>query len=57
MLATTLSGAVMGVDGLLVRVEVDLALGLPLFSTVGLAEGAVREAKDRVRAAVKNSGY
>jgi magnesium chelatase family protein len=57
MLATVLSGAVMGVDGLLVRVEVDLALGLPLFSTVGLAEGAVREAKDRVRAAVKNSGY
>jgi magnesium chelatase family protein len=50
MLASTLSGAVMGVDGLLVRVEVDLALGLPLFSTVGLAEGAVREAKDRVRA-------
>jgi magnesium chelatase family protein len=57
MLSTTLSGAVMGVDGLLVRVEVDLALGLPLFSTVGLAEGAVREAKDRVRAAIKNSGY
>ena len=57
MLATTLSGAVLGVDGLIVRVEVDLALGLPLFSTVGLAEGAVREAKDRVRAAVKNSGY
>ncbi|CAK8713600.1 Competence protein ComM [Candidatus Electronema halotolerans] len=57
MLATTLSGAVMGVDGLLVRVEVDLALGLPIFSTVGLPEGAVREAKDRVRAAVKNSGY
>jgi magnesium chelatase family protein len=57
MLASTLSGAVMGVDGLLVRVEVDLALGLPMFSTVGLPEGAVREAKDRVRAAVKNSGY
>ncbi len=57
MLSTTLSAAVMGVDGLLVQVEVDLALGLPFFSTVGLAEGAVREAKDRVRAAVKNSGY
>jgi magnesium chelatase family protein len=57
MLATTLSGAVIGVEGLLVRVEVDLALGLPQFSTVGLPEGAVREAKDRVRAAVKNSGY
>jgi magnesium chelatase family protein len=57
MLAQTLSGAVIGVDGLIVRVEVDLALGLPGFSTVGLAEGAVRESKDRVRAAIKNSGY
>lgn len=57
MLAKTLSGAVTGVDGLLVQVEVDLALGLPGFSTVGLAEGAVRESKDRVRAAIKNSGY
>jgi magnesium chelatase family protein len=52
-----MSCAVAGVDGLPVQVEVDLAQGLPSFSTVGLAEGAVREAKDRVRAAIKNSGY
>ncbi len=57
MLAKTLSAAVIGVDGLMIQVEVDLALGLPGFSTVGLAEGAVRESKDRVRAAIKNSGY
>jgi magnesium chelatase family protein len=57
MLAKTLSGAVTGVDGLIVQVEVDLALGLPGFFTVGLAEGAVRESKDRVKAAIKNSGY
>jgi magnesium chelatase family protein len=57
MLAKTLSAAVIGVDGLLVQVEVDLALGVPSFSTVGLAEGAVRESKDRVRSAIKNSGY
>ena len=57
MLAKVWSSAVVGVDGLLVQVEVDLALGLPAFATVGLAEGAVREAKDRVRAAIKNSGY
>jgi magnesium chelatase family protein len=57
MLAKVWSSAVIGVDGLLIQVEVDLALGLPAFSTVGLAEGAVREAKDRVRAAIKNSGY
>ncbi len=57
MLAKVQSGAVVGVEGLLIEVEVDLARGLPSFSTVGLAEGAVREAKDRVKAAVKNGGY
>ena len=46
-----------GIDGLLVEVEVDIAYGLPAFSTVGLPEGAVRESKDRVKAAIKNSGY
>ncbi|MBM9614079.1 YifB family Mg chelatase-like AAA ATPase [Desulfobulbus rhabdoformis] len=57
MLAKVNSCAVSGVDGLPVQVEVDLAQGLPSFSTVGLPEGAVREAKDRVRAAIKNGGY
>jgi magnesium chelatase family protein len=57
MLSKILSGAVIGVDGLLIEVEVDIAFGLPSFSTVGLPEGAVRESKDRVRAAIKNSGY
>jgi len=57
MLAKIVSCAVAGVNGFLVEVEVDLAQGLPSFSTVGLAEGAVREAKDRVKAAIKNGGY
>ncbi len=57
MLAKVFSGAVIGVEGLLIQVEVDLVMGLPSFSTVGLPEGAVRESKDRVRSAVKNSGY
>lgn len=57
MLSKILSGAVIGVNGLLIEVEVDIAFGLPSFSTVGLPEGAVRESKDRVRAAIKNSGY
>ncbi len=57
MLARVHSGAVIGVQGLVVRVEVDLARGLPGFSTVGLAEGAVRESKDRVRSAIRNCGY
>ncbi|HSR35585.1 MAG TPA: magnesium chelatase domain-containing protein, partial [Desulfurivibrionaceae bacterium] len=57
MLAKIKSGAVVGVDGLLVDVEVDVALGLPTFTTVGLPEGAVKESKERVKAAIKNNGY
>ncbi len=57
MIAKITSGAVVGVEGMEIEVEVDLAAGLPAFTTVGLPEGAVRESKDRVRAAIKNSGY
>jgi magnesium chelatase family protein len=51
------SGTVIGIDAYPVEVEVDLSLGLPQFSTVGLPDVAVRESKDRIRAAIKNSGY
>ncbi|MCG2745390.1 MAG: ATP-binding protein, partial [Desulfobacteraceae bacterium] len=57
MLAKVQSGAVVGVDGLAVEVEVDIALGLPFFTTVGLPDGSVRESKDRVKAAIRNCGY
>lgn len=57
MLARVISGTIHGVNGLLIEVETDIAPGLPIFSTVGLAEGAVREAKDRVKSAIRNSGY
>jgi len=57
MLATVTSLAVMGVEAYPVRVEVDLAPGLPAFNTVGLPDGAVRESKERVRAALANSGF
>jgi len=57
MLAKVNSAALYGIDALLVEVETDLATGLPQLATVGLAEGAVRESKDRIRAAVKNCGY
>ncbi|MFZ5775482.1 MAG: YifB family Mg chelatase-like AAA ATPase [Thermodesulfobacteriota bacterium] len=57
MLAKAISGTVLGVDGYLVDVEVDIAQGLPFFAIVGLPEGAVRESRDRVKAAIKNSGY
>ncbi len=57
MLAKVKSGALRGVDAYLVEVEVDLSPGLPAFTTVGLPEAAVKESKDRVRGALKNSGY
>src|SRR5215469_13559680 len=52
-----MSSALAGVDAFPVEVEVDIAGGLPRFTTVGLAEGAARESLDRVKAAIKNSGY
>lgn len=57
MVSKVFSAAVLGIDAYLVEVEVDLALGLPYFSTVGLPDGAVKESKDRVRAAIRNLGY
>lgn len=57
MLAKVLSGALIGINAYPVEVEVDIAQGLPQFSTVGLPEGAVKESKDRVKSAIKNSGY
>jgi magnesium chelatase family protein len=57
MLAKVMSSTVIGVDGLPIEVEVDITRGLPMFSTVGLPDGAVRESKDRVKAAIGNSGY
>jgi magnesium chelatase family protein len=57
VLAKIKSSAVVGVNAIPVTVEVDISFGLPAFSTVGLAEGAVRESRERVKAAIKNSGY
>lgn len=56
-MAKILSSAVIGVDAYLVEVEIDIAQGLPAFITVGLPETAVKESKERVKAAIKNSGY
>ena len=57
MLAKVSSGAVLGVDAYRVEVEVDLSNGVPNFSVVGLGDTAVQEARERVRAAVKNAGF
>jgi len=56
MLARVKSAAVVGLDGQLVDVEVDISPGLPSLTIVGLPDAAVQEAKERVRAAIRNSG-
>ncbi|MDX6769258.1 MAG: YifB family Mg chelatase-like AAA ATPase [Elusimicrobiota bacterium] len=56
-LARVHSAGLRGVDGVPVLVELDLAKGLPSYATVGLPDGAVKESRERVAAAVRNSGY
>ncbi|HYH12363.1 MAG TPA: magnesium chelatase domain-containing protein [Thermomicrobiales bacterium] len=56
MLAKVFSCAVIGVDGVLVEVEVDVGAGQPGIIVVGLPDAAVQESKERVRAAIRNSG-
>lgn len=57
MLFKVSSSSLVGIEAYLVEVEVDVSLGLPGFITVGLPDPAVRESKERVRAALKNCGY
>ncbi|HJU06262.1 MAG TPA: YifB family Mg chelatase-like AAA ATPase [Nitrospiraceae bacterium] len=57
MLAKVLSAALVGLDAHLVEVEVDIGGGLPQFSVVGLPDATVRESRDRVRSALKNTGF
>ena len=56
MLAAAQTCAVVGLDGYIVQVEVDISQGLPAFNIVGLPDTAVQEARERVRAALRNSG-
>ncbi|MGO9412404.1 MAG: YifB family Mg chelatase-like AAA ATPase [Spirochaetia bacterium] len=57
MLAVVSSHAPIGLEGELVSVEVDIRRGLPGIDIVGLPDGAVRESKERVRVAIRNSGF
>ncbi len=57
MLARVTSAALVGLDAHLVDVEVDIAGGLPQFSVVGLPDATVKESRDRVRSALKNTGF
>ncbi len=56
MLAKVQSCAVIGLEGALVEVEVDLSNGLAAFTIVGLPDAAINESRERVRSAIKNSG-
>jgi magnesium chelatase family protein len=57
VLASLLSAAVLGIDACVVHVEVDVSNGLPGLVMVGLPDASVRESRDRVRSAIRNSGY
>lgn len=56
MISKTRGYALIGLNGIAIDVEVDVSNGLPAFDIVGLGDTAVKEAKERVRAAIKNSG-
>jgi len=57
MLSRVNSAEIIGLNAVKVEVETDLLMGLPAFNIVGLPEGAVRESRERVKSAIKNSGY
>ena len=57
MLACLRSAALFGVEACSVHVEVDVCFGLPMVSMVGLPDASVRESRDRVRSAIRNSGF
>jgi magnesium chelatase family protein len=57
VLACVQSAAVLGVDAHPVQIEVDVSFGLPKFTMVGLPDATVRESRDRVRSAIRNSGF
>ena len=57
MLASLRTAAVFGIEACPVQVEVDVSFGFPRFTMVGLPDASVRESRDRVRAAIRNSGF
>ncbi|UCD54772.1 MAG: YifB family Mg chelatase-like AAA ATPase [Candidatus Omnitrophota bacterium] len=57
MIAKSLSCTVIGIDAYKVDVESDIAQGLPAFNIIGLPDTAIRESRDRIKFAIKNSGY
>src|SRR5438105_8399893 len=57
MLATLRTASIYGIEACAVQVEVDVSFGMPMFTMVGLPDASVRESRDRVRSAIRNSGF
>ena len=57
MLACVRTAAVYGIEAFAVQVEVDVSHGLPSFTMVGLPDPGIRESRDRIRSAIRNSGF
>lgn len=57
MLAKAFSFGLLGIEAYPVEIEVDISRGLPAVTLVGLADTAIRESKERVKSAIKNSGF
>lgn len=57
MLSIVKSMSLIGLEGYLINVQVDVSAGIPCWEIVGLPDTSVKESKERVRTAVKNSGY
>jgi len=57
LLAKVHSCTLSGISGIPLEIEIDIADGLPAFDIIGLPDASVREAKERVRAAIRNSGF
>lgn len=57
MLSKVLSASIIGIDAYIVEIEVDISSGLPSFLMVGLPEGSIKEGRERIKSAIKNSGY
>lgn len=57
MLSIIKSSTLIGIDGIIVKVEVDISNGIPCFSVVGLAGVAIKESRERVKSAILNSGF
>jgi len=57
MLAHALSSTVLGIDAIAITVEVDISTSMPMWNLVGLPDAAVQESRERVRSAIRNSGF